>query len=76
MIFLVTRISLNFWGINMIFPHFQISLPFQYVWFCQLFKECANLVFFITTGVKFRPATNNPYLQLSQSDDEEEIEEV
>ena len=55
----------------------QISLPFQYEWYCQLFKECANLVFFITTGVKFRPASDNPYLQLAQYDsEEEEMEEV
>nr|XP_010305273.1 PREDICTED: protein GPR107-like [Balearica regulorum gibbericeps] len=33
----------------------------------------ATLVFFVLTGYKFRPASDNPYLQLSQ-DDEDDLE--
>jgi hypothetical protein len=54
----------------------QIAVRFQYEWLDELFIELATLAFFILTGYKFRPASNNPYLQLSQSDDEEEMDEV
>lgn len=39
----------------------------------QLLDEMATLVFFVLTGYKFRPASDNPYLQLSQ-DDEDDLE--
>lgn len=54
----------------------RIAVRFQYEWLDPLFVELATLAFFILTGYKFRPASNNPYLQLSQSDDEEEMDEV
>lgn len=54
----------------------QIAVRFQLEWLDDLFIELATLAFFILTGYKFRPASNNPYLQLSQSDDEEEMDEV
>jgi len=54
----------------------QIAVQFQYEWLDTLFVELATLAFFVMTGYKFRPASNNPYLQLSQSDDEEEMDEV
>lgn len=53
----------------------SITVPFQYVWLDDLSRETATLVFFIVTGYKFRPASNNPYLQLA-TDDEEEMDEV
>ena len=49
-------------------------IPFQYTWLDELLVELATLSFFITTGYKFRPASNNPYLLVSQSDDEPEVE--
>jgi hypothetical protein len=52
----------------------QIAVRFRYEWLDELFVELATLAFFILTGHKFRPASKNPYLQLSQSDDEEEDE--
>ena len=52
-------------------------MPFQYEWLDELFKELATYAFFVITGYKFRPASNNPYLQLStDSDDEVEMDEV
>ena len=64
--------------INIPFPTTQITLPFHYVWLCVVFKEAANLIFFVMTGYKFLPTSDNPYLQLSQEDteDEEEMDEM
>uniref|UniRef100_A0A2K5M800 G protein-coupled receptor 107 n=1 Tax=Cercocebus atys TaxID=9531 RepID=A0A2K5M800_CERAT len=47
-------------------------------WFLnlQLLDETATLVFFVLTGYKFRPASDNPYLQLSQEEDDLEMESV
>ncbi|XP_067662494.1 protein GPR107-like isoform X2 [Haliotis asinina] len=55
----------------------KITLPFKLEWLTELFKELATLIFFVVTGYKFRPASDNPYLQVPQdSDDEIEMEEV
>uniref|UniRef100_A0A2C9JIT0 GOST seven transmembrane domain-containing protein n=1 Tax=Biomphalaria glabrata TaxID=6526 RepID=A0A2C9JIT0_BIOGL len=52
-----------------------ITLPFRYGWMKDLFEEAFLLVFFTLTGYKFRPTSDNPYLQVPlDSDDEEEIE--
>uniref|UniRef100_A0A452UYR3 G protein-coupled receptor 107 n=1 Tax=Ursus maritimus TaxID=29073 RepID=A0A452UYR3_URSMA len=47
----------------------KLAVPFQWKWLYQLLDEMATLVFFVLTGCKFRPASDNPYLQLSQEDD-------
>ncbi|XP_040860261.1 protein GPR107 isoform X1 [Ochotona curzoniae] len=54
----------------------KLAVPFQWKWLYQLLDETATLVFFILTGYKFRPASDNPYLQLSQEDDDLEMESV
>ena len=55
----------------------QITVPFQYEWLDQLFRELATIIFFVVTGYKFRPASDNPYLQVPvDSDEEVEMEEV
>ena len=55
----------------------QITVPFRYAWLTNLFREGATLLFFMVTGSKFRPAPNNPYLQVPvDSDEEVEMEEV
>lgn len=55
----------------------QITVPFKYVWLDQLFRELATFVFFVVTGYKFRPAEDNPYLQVPQEDEEDvEMDEV
>ncbi|KAH9507603.1 hypothetical protein Btru_051561 [Bulinus truncatus] len=53
----------------------EITLPFRYGWMKSLFEEAFLLVFFTLTGYKFRPTSDNPYLQVPlDSDNEEEIE--
>ncbi|CAH1787948.1 unnamed protein product [Owenia fusiformis] len=54
----------------------KITVPFQYEWLDELFKELATFIFFFTTGYKFRPASNNPYLQVPQEDEDLEMDEV
>ncbi|XP_020014535.1 protein GPR107 isoform X2 [Castor canadensis] len=54
----------------------KFAVPFQWKWLYQLLDETATLVFFVLTGYKFRPASDNPYLQLSQEDDDLEMESV
>ncbi|XP_077161016.1 protein GPR107 [Paroedura picta] len=49
----------------------RIAVPFQWKWLYQVLDEMATLVFFILTGYKFRPASDNPYLQLSQDDEDD-----
>lgn len=63
---------------DLIFLFFlQITVPFKYSWFDELFKQVAVVIFFVVTGMKFRPASDNPYLQVpTESDDEIEMEEV
>ena len=38
-----------------------------------MFKEVATLVFFVMTGYKFRPASNNPYFAVATQEDMEEV---
>nr|XP_022320969.1 protein GPR108-like isoform X2 [Crassostrea virginica] len=53
----------------------KITVPFQYEWLDELFKELATLVFFVITGYKFQPAPDNPYLQVpTEEDEDEEVE--
>nr|XP_020650477.1 protein GPR107 [Pogona vitticeps] len=49
----------------------KIAVPFQWKWLYQLLDEMATLVFFVLTGYKFRPASDNPYLRLSQDDEDD-----
>lgn len=42
----------------------------------QLLVEVSTLIFFVLTGYKFRPASNNPYLQLPQDEEDVEMDEV
>ncbi|XP_045605389.2 protein GPR107 [Procambarus clarkii] len=52
----------------------KISVPFQYEWLDDMFREMATYVFFVMTGYKFRPTNNNPYFRVYDKD--EEVEEV
>merc|ERR1711992_442015 len=51
----------------------RITVPFQYEWLDPMFKELSTLVFFVMTGYKFRPASNNPYFAVPMDDDMEEV---
>lgn len=53
----------------------KITVPFQYEWLDEFFREVASLIFFVLTGYKFRPTYSNPYFRLTQ-DDELEMDEV
>lgn len=50
----------------------KITVPFQYGWLEEMFREMATYVFFVLTGYKFRPAAHNPYFSVPMDDDEEE----
>ncbi|XP_072344765.1 protein GPR107 isoform X2 [Scyliorhinus torazame] len=54
----------------------KIIVPFQWKWLYQFLDELATLVFFSLTGYKFRPASDNPYLQLPQNEEDVEMDEV
>uniref|UniRef100_A0A6M2DWI2 Putative g protein-coupled seven transmembrane receptor n=1 Tax=Xenopsylla cheopis TaxID=163159 RepID=A0A6M2DWI2_XENCH len=43
----------------------KITVPFQYEWLDEMFRELATYVFFVLTGYKFRPASANPYFSLA-----------
>ncbi|XP_049884726.1 protein GPR107 [Pectinophora gossypiella] len=49
----------------------KITVPFQYSWIDEMFREMATFVFFVMTGYKFRPAAANPYFTPTQLDDDE-----
>ncbi|XP_075690751.1 protein GPR107 isoform X1 [Rhinoderma darwinii] len=52
----------------------KLAVPFQWKWMYQLLDELATFVFFVLTGYKFRPASDNPYLQLPQDEDTDDLE--
>lgn len=49
----------------------KITVPFQYGWLHEMFKEMATYVFFVLTAYKFRPAAQNPYFALTDDEDDE-----
>ncbi|XP_051802139.1 protein GPR108 isoform X6 [Acanthochromis polyacanthus] len=40
----------------------KITIPFQWQWCYEFLVEMSTLIFFVLTGYKFRPVSNNPYL--------------
>lgn len=56
----------------------KITVAFQYAWLDEMFKEMATYVFFVLTGYKFRPVSQNPYFSMhgggDDDDDDEEVE--
>uniref|UniRef100_A0A8C2JEP3 G protein-coupled receptor 108 n=1 Tax=Cyprinus carpio TaxID=7962 RepID=A0A8C2JEP3_CYPCA len=54
----------------------KLTVPFQWQWCHEFLVEVSILIFFVLTGFKFRPASNNPYLQLPQDEEDQEMDEV
>ncbi|XP_072104165.1 protein GPR108-like [Mobula birostris] len=54
----------------------KFTVPFQWQWMYNFLVEVSTLVFFVLTGFKFRPASNNPYLQLPQDEEDVTMDEV
>ncbi|XP_062243998.1 protein GPR108 isoform X2 [Platichthys flesus] len=54
----------------------KVTMPFQWQWCYEFLVEVSTLIFFVLTGYKFRPASNNPYLQLPQDEEDNEMDEV
>ncbi|XP_072567874.1 protein GPR108 isoform X2 [Paramormyrops kingsleyae] len=54
----------------------KVTMPFHLQWLCEFLVEVSTFVFFVLTGYKFRPASNNPYLQLPQDEEDVETDEV
>lgn len=54
----------------------ELTVPFQWQWCQEFLVEVSTLIFFVLTGFKFRPASNNPYLQLPQDEEDQEMDEV
>lgn len=55
-------------------PSTPVTLSFSRL--LQFLVELSTLIFFVLTGYKFRPASNNPYLQLPQDEEDVEMDEV
>lgn len=49
------------------------TMPFKLLWLRFIFSEMGTLAFFVWTGVKFRPMTENPYLKVDTEDTLEEF---
>ncbi|KAL1005057.1 hypothetical protein UPYG_G00053950 [Umbra pygmaea] len=54
----------------------KVTVPFQWQWCYEFVVEVSTLIFFVLTGYKFRPISNNPYLQLPQDKEDVKIDEV
>ncbi|XP_073722521.1 protein GPR108 isoform X1 [Misgurnus anguillicaudatus] len=54
----------------------KVTVPFDWQWSQEFLVEVSTLIFFVLTGFKFRPASNNPYLQLPQDEEDQEMDEV
>ncbi|XP_047134687.1 protein GPR107 isoform X1 [Hydra vulgaris] len=55
----------------------KITVPYQYTWLDEFFTEMGTFLFYVMTGYKFRPANNNPYLNVPQDEpDYTEMNEI
>jgi len=75
-VYLLKVIKIGVFKILNQFKCLQITVPFQYEWLDEMFREMATYVFFVLTGYKFRPASANPYFQIQLDDDDEEVDIV
>ncbi len=49
----------------------KMTTPFSWSWLVELFEQTVTLVFFTAVGYKFRPFSDNPYLQLPTDESED-----
>lgn len=52
----------------------RATVPFQYIWLDEMFKETATYIFFVFTAYKFRPVPVHPYFMVDTDDDDDEVE--
>lgn len=52
------------------------TMPFQYVWLDEMFKETATYIFYVLTAYKFRPVPIHPYFAVYSDDEQDEEVEV
>lgn len=50
----------------------RATVPFQYVWLDEMFKEAATYIFYVLTAYKFRPVPSHPYFGV---DSDEELDD-
>lgn len=50
----------------------KASLPYKNEWVGRFMEDVGMLAFFIFIGYKFRPGSDNPYLQVPQDDEDDE----
>lgn len=54
----------------------RVTVPFQYVWLDEMFKETATYIFYALTAYKFRPVPSHPYFAVNSDDEQDEEVEV
>ena len=54
----------------------EAVVPYHLIWVGPFATEFATLVFYITTGVKFQPALDNPYLSVTQFDNDDIVNDI
>ncbi|XP_066582184.1 protein GPR107 isoform X2 [Prorops nasuta] len=54
----------------------KVTVPFQYEWLDEMFREMATYVFFVLTGYKFRPASANPYFTVPADENQAEDDDM
>lgn len=54
----------------------KATVPFQYVWLDEMFKESATYIFYALTAYKFRPVPiqNSYFAEDSDDDQDDEVE--
>lgn len=53
----------------------KATVPFQYVWLDEMFKETATYIFYVMTAYKFRPMPSHPYFIVDTEDEaDDEVE--
>ncbi|VDD80858.1 unnamed protein product [Mesocestoides corti] len=49
----------------------RITTPFGWYWLVDLFEQTVTLIFYTSVGFRFRPFSDNPYLQVPTDEDED-----